>query len=100
VTATVTKNQPAIEGDYIPCKFTPTQIQTLVTPQASPVLTDADAESLKQQVITAALTQGGDPLVSQVVLNALVAALSNDTLTGIRPSEALNKVIAALASAR
>jgi hypothetical protein len=84
---------PPAEGDYIPCKFSPTEIKTLISPEVAPTLTAADEDILKQQVFAAAISQNGDPLLRGAVLNTFLQKLANDPLTGLTPSQALNRVI-------
>ena len=89
-----------VEGDYIPCKFTVTELQTLVNPEVAPTLTAADEENLKESVTETVTTQNNDPLLKGRVLNDFLNKLSDSVLAGLTPSEALNRIIAMLAHSR
>lgn len=49
-------------------------------------------------MVTAAITQTGDPLLKGNVLNSFLAKLDSDTLAGLTPSQALNHVIVDLST--
>src|SRR5450631_513823 len=51
-----------VQGDYIPCKFSLSQLRGLVLPDVAPTLSSAQSEQLKQKIISAALAQNTLPL--------------------------------------
>jgi hypothetical protein len=89
-----------MEGDYVPCKFTKAELKTLVYPGVAPVLSEADEEILKQQVVAAARAQTDDPLLQGTVLNSFLDKLTRETLHGLTPSQALNRVIQDLSQSK
>ena len=86
-----------VKGDYVPCKFTLSQLRNLVVPEASTTLTPADAEKLVQRIIAAAVSQSDEPLRKESPLANFVNSISTEQFVGITPGQALNKVIQHLA---
>jgi hypothetical protein len=88
-------------GDYIPCKFTITELMQL-RPKPEVVLLSAfDAEELKSKVIAEALSQANAGAFDAGQEAAFVKALTahEASLTGKTPSEALATIISLLSQA-
>ncbi len=85
----------SLGGDYIPCKFSKVQLTALHDPDAARVLSAADAEAFKTQVMRAALQSAQGDDVSEA-LKEFIAKLSKEDFNGLTPTAALNKVIACL----
>ena len=88
----------ALEGDYIPCKFTLGQLRALVAPEMASTLTAADSERLKEKVIAAAAAGGSDVELKGSPLYAFTAAIAGENFQGLTPGEALNRILANLAN--
>jgi hypothetical protein len=98
--ATVTTSAPELQGDYIPCKFTIAELRALVSPDIAPTLTAFDAELLKQRVISAATSSTDDRSVQTTDINEFIDFVAGETLSGLTPSQALNRIIQDVASSR
>lgn len=99
--ATVATSAPELQGDYIPCKFTVAELRALVSPEVASTLTPADEELLKGRVIAAATSNTHDgSLQTTGGLNGFIDLLAQDTLSGLTPAQALNRIIQDLATSR
>ena len=87
-------------SDYIPCKFTVAQLNSLSNPELANVLSAADVESLISRVLGTVQSQTktkSDPFLERFALN--LTASRND-LIGKTPSEGLNTVLTIMARSK
>jgi hypothetical protein len=82
-----------VRGDYVPCKFSLTQLRGLILPDVAPTLSAADGERLKQRIIASAVAANTSPLGPESPLTQFVDEISKASFTGRTPGEALNLVI-------
>lgn len=98
--ATASSADNELQGDYIPCKFTIPELRSLIAPEVAPTLTAADEEILKQRVISVTTSQHHDSALQAIDLSDFVKRLANDELSGLTPSQALNRIIQDLAESQ
>jgi hypothetical protein len=87
-----------LQGDYIPCKFSLSQLRGLVLPDVAPTLSSAQSEQLKQKIISAALAQNTLPLRQNPGLAAFVDEVKKQNFTNRTPGEALALLVGILNS--
>jgi hypothetical protein len=91
---------PEVNGDYIPCRFTPAELENLHAPQRVATLSPADAESLKQRVSGGALAAGESGDVSSALAEKIITNIVNDDFNSLTLSQALGRVILAINNAK
>jgi hypothetical protein len=91
---------PILGGDYIPCKFTAGELQSLHDPQSVLTLTAADAESLKQNVSREAMMAATNGQIPSDLSDNIIQAVVNEDFTGLTPSQALGRIIALIRTSK
>jgi len=91
---------PDLSGDYIPCRFTPAELQNLHAPQLSLTLSDADAESLKERVSTGVLAASESKQISQDLANEIITKVVADDFKSLTLSQALGRIIKIVSEAQ
>ena len=89
-----------LNGDYIPCRFTPAELQNLHAPQISPTLSDAEAERLKDEVGQAALAASQSGQISEALAEEIITHVGATDFNGLTQSQALAKMIQAISDAK
>jgi hypothetical protein len=88
------------EADYVPCKFTYAQLQSLAVPERKTTFSPADAERFVESVVTETLGQQASGLLDETTAQAIVGSLDNSAFVGLTPSQALAVVMRTLAVVR
>jgi hypothetical protein len=101
-TAAKTGSTPNPEpgGDYIPCRFTPAELDRLHAPEKSSILTDAEADTLKQTVDQAALAASAKGEISEDLAEEIIKNVNEADFKGLTLSQALAKIVLAINAAR
>lgn len=91
---------PILGGDYIPCKFTAAELQSLHDPQSVLTLTAADAESLKQNVSREAMMAATNGQIPSDLSDNIIQAVVNEDFTGLTPSQALGRIVGVIGKSK
>lgn len=90
---------PSPGGDYITCKFTYQELQTLIAPEQVITLSRADADNLVTRVSEALRKQLLANTVTLEYYNDVLKRLTINALAGMPPSKAVAAIVQALAHA-
>jgi hypothetical protein len=93
LTNAVLQQVPTAGADYIPCKFTYNELQSLVSPERKLTLSPADAERLVQSVVTEVENQQSSGLLDARTAQALLAGLNSPEFVGLTPTQAISLII-------
>jgi hypothetical protein len=80
-------------ADYIPCVFTLRELLGLRLQPAAAALTSAEAEDLKERLITEATARANNGEIDRYTNSLFVNRIGNEMLEGLTPSQALARVI-------